>query len=61
VFAIVAAILFAIAFIMDLAGSVGGDHFNPTTLTAAGFVCVALHLAGAGSWDWSWRRSRRRR
>ncbi len=58
-FAIVAAILFAIAFVMDLVGSAGGDHINPTTLTAAGLVCVALHLAGAASWTWG--RPRRRR
>jgi hypothetical protein len=59
VFAIIAAILFAIAFIMDLAGSAGGDHINPGTLTAAGLVCVALHLAGAASWNWGPRRRRR--
>jgi hypothetical protein len=58
VFAIIAAILFAIAFIMELSGSAGGDHINPGTLTAAGLICVALHLAGAASWRFAKPRRR---
>jgi hypothetical protein len=45
-FAIVGAILFAIALIIDLAkadvGIAGG------TFVTAGLLCVALHLAGVG-------------
>jgi len=59
VFAIIAAVLFAIALILDLIGSAGSDHINPGTLTAAGLLCVALHLADARSWRWG--RPRRRR
>ncbi len=44
-FAIVAAVIFAIAFILELTGKSTGTFFNPTTLTTLGLVFVALHLA----------------
>ncbi len=44
-FAIVAAVLFAIAFILELANKSYGTFINATTLTTLGFVFVALHLA----------------
>lgn len=44
--AIVAAILFAIALIIDLAEADIG--IAAATLVTAGLLCVALHLAGVG-------------
>lgn len=54
--AIVAAILFALALLFELA-KLGGDVINSGTLTTAGLLFVALHLAGIGS---RWRSRRRR-
>jgi hypothetical protein len=50
VFAIIAAILFAVALLIDLVGANTGPILDVGTLTLAGFLCVALHLAGAGTW-----------
>lgn len=45
--AIVAAILFAIALIMDLAeASIG---ISASAFVTAGLLCLALHLAGIGA------------
>jgi hypothetical protein len=52
--AIVAAVLFAIALIFELA-KLGGDVLNATTLTTAGLLFVALHLAGALGWGTRYR------
>jgi hypothetical protein len=57
-FAIIAAIIFAFALILDWADATLGDAFTPTTLLTAGLLCVALHLAGVGT---TWRTGRRRR
>jgi hypothetical protein len=46
-FAIVAAILFAIALIMDLAEADVG--LAAGTFVTAGLLCLALHMAGIGS------------
>ncbi len=54
-FAIIAAVLFALALLFELA-KLGGDVISATTLTTAGLLFVALHLAGAGTWA---RRGRR--
>lgn len=57
-FAILAAVLFGLALLLDLINENLGDLLNPGTLTTAGLLCVALHLAGVGS-GWrgrSWRR-----
>jgi hypothetical protein len=54
-FAIIAAILFAIALILGLAG-VGLGPVGPQTFTVAGLLCLALHLAGLGAR--TFRRSR---
>jgi hypothetical protein len=64
VFAIIAAILFALAVIFDLAGFSAGP-LGAGLLVDLGLLCVALHLAGAGSGStagrsWNWRRSFRR-
>jgi hypothetical protein len=57
-FAIAAAIVFAIAFIMDIADTGSGRFFNPATLTVLGLLLLALHLAplGAIRSRRSWRR-----
>ncbi|HEV2780463.1 MAG TPA: hypothetical protein VGX25_13820 [Actinophytocola sp.] len=59
-FAIVAAILFAIALIMDLAEADIG--ISAGVFVTAGLLCLALHMAGIGaawrsrSGRWSMRR-----
>jgi hypothetical protein len=58
-FAIIAAILFAIALIFQLAGTTFGTHVSFDTFLIAGLLSVALHLAGVGT-GWSPRRPRRR-
>jgi hypothetical protein len=58
-FAIVGAIIFALALLLDLADANVGDALTPITLITAGLFCVALHLAGVGS-GWGTRFGRRR-
>jgi hypothetical protein len=59
--AIVAAIVFALALLFDLA-DVSSDAINNGTLTVLGLLLVALHLAGVGtSANWRPRRYSRRR
>jgi hypothetical protein len=56
-FAIAAAIVFAIAFILDIADTGTGRLFNPGTLTILGFLLLALHLAPLGTLSTRrWRR-----
>jgi len=57
--AIIAAVIFALALLLDLTDASVGDAFTPMTLLTAGLFCVALHLAGVGS-GWNWRSRRRR-
>ena len=63
-FAIVAAVLFGLAVIFDLAGFAAGP-LTAGLLVDLGLLCVALHLAGVGSSSgsgtrsWNWRRARR--
>ena len=59
-FAIIAAVLFALALIFDLANTSLGA-IDATALMLAGLLCVALHLAGAASWRSGGWRTRRRR
>jgi hypothetical protein len=56
--AIVAAVLFAIALILDLTvGAIG--PLGVTTFIAAGLLCLALQLAGVGAGSTrGWGRSR---
>jgi hypothetical protein len=49
VFAIAAAIVFAIAFIIDLVGTATNRLFNGGTLTVLGLLLLALHLAPLGT------------
>jgi hypothetical protein len=53
--AIIAAILFVIAFIINATGTSVSAIFDPTSLMLVGLALVALHLVGIGS-DWRWRR-----
>jgi uncharacterized OsmC-like protein len=53
--AIVAAILFAIAFVLHATGTHTDAVFSPTSLLYVGLACLALHVAGIGS-GWRFRR-----
>jgi hypothetical protein len=46
--ALVAALIFALALLLDLVEANLGDAFTPQTLLFAGLFCLALHLAGVG-------------
>jgi len=60
-FAIIAAIIFGLALLLDFANADLGDAFTQETLLMAGLLCLALHMAGvgAGARSWGWRRARR--
>jgi hypothetical protein len=53
--AIIAAVIFAIAFLLHAAGTATDAVFSPTSLLLAGLACLALHIAGIGT-GWSFRR-----
>jgi hypothetical protein len=55
--AIIAAVLFGLAFLFDLTGTSLGN-LGPTALMLAGLTCLALHLAGVAT---AWRGRGRRR
>jgi hypothetical protein len=61
-FAVIAAILFGFALLLDLLDTNLGanDAFSSGTLLLAGLLCIALHFAGVGS-GWGGRRFRGRR
>jgi hypothetical protein len=48
-FAIIAAVIFGLALILDWANATVSDAFTPQTLLMAGLLCVSLHLAGVGT------------
>jgi hypothetical protein len=48
-FAIIAAVIFGLALILDWADASVSDAFTPQTLLMAGLLCIALHLAGVGA------------
>ena len=48
-FAVVAAVIFAIAFILDLASKSYNSFINPGTLTVLGLFFLALHFAPLSS------------
>lgn len=52
---IIAAILFVIAFLLNLAGTSTPAVFTPVSLMLLGLACLALHLSGVGT-GWNWRR-----
>ena len=47
--AITAAILFAIAFLLNATNTATNAVFSPMSLLLAGLACLALHLAGIGT------------
>jgi len=57
-FAIIAAILFGLALLLQLVNESMGEIITPAALTTAGLLCVALHLAGVAT---AFRGYRRRR
>ena len=59
--AIIAAVAFGLALILDLAKANLGAVISVNTLVVLGLLLLALHLAGIGSAtrSWSWRRARR--
>ncbi len=59
--AIVAAIIFAIAFLLDVTSTATNAVFAPASLLLLGLTCLALHIAGVGTgWTFSRRGYRRR-
>ncbi|HLQ53944.1 MAG TPA: hypothetical protein VK162_06690, partial [Streptosporangiaceae bacterium] len=58
--AIVAAVIFAVAFIIRVTSTATDLVLAPISLLLAGLACLALHQAGVGT-GWSYPRRRRRR
>jgi uncharacterized membrane protein SpoIIM required for sporulation len=57
--AIVAAVLFAIAFLIEATGTSTAAVFSPTSLLLLGLTLLALHQAGVGTASgWGSRRRR---
>jgi hypothetical protein len=57
--AVVAAVLFGLALIFELAG-ISLEVITSTVLVTAGLLCVALYFAGVGSREVVYRRRTRR-
>jgi hypothetical protein len=55
VLAVVAAVLFALALIFELAG-ISLSVITSTLLTTAGLLCMALYFAGVGAREVTYRR-----
>ncbi|MEU9386846.1 hypothetical protein AB0D38_40485 [Streptomyces sp. NPDC048279] len=55
--AIIAAVLFFIAFLINAADISTNDTFTSTNLMLLGLTALALHVAGIGT-GWSYRRRR---
>ena len=58
--AIIAAVIFAVAFLLDVTGMATNPVFAPAGLLLLALACLALHIAGIGA-DWRFRTTRRRR
>lgn len=56
-FAVIAAIIFGLALLLDFLDVSLGDAFTNQTLVTAGLLCLALHAAGVGATT-TWRRRR---
>ena len=56
--AIIAAIIFVIAFLLNATSTATSAVFAPTSLLLVGLACLALHLAGVGT---GWKVPRRPR
>ncbi len=48
--AIIAAVLFAVGYILDASAAHTSAWLSPGALTLAGLACLALHAAGIGTW-----------
>ena len=46
--AVIAAVIFGLDLVLDLANVSLGNTITTTTLLLAGLLCLALHLAGVG-------------
>jgi hypothetical protein len=58
--AIIAAVLFVIAFFLNATSTATSAVFAPISLLLVGLACLALHLAGVGTgWKVPGRRGRR--
>jgi len=53
--AVIATVIFFIAFILRVTSTATGVALAPLSLLLIGLICLALHLAGWGS-GWSIRR-----
>jgi hypothetical protein len=58
--AIIAAVLFVIAFLLNATSTATSAVFAPTSLLLVGLACLALHLAGVGT-GWKMPSRARRR
>ena len=58
--AIIAAVIFVIAFLLEITGTATNVAFAPASLMFLGFACLALHIAGIGA-SWYNTPGRRRR
>ena len=47
--AIIAAVLFVIAFLLNATSTATSAVFAPTSLMLVGLACLALHVAGIGT------------
>jgi|HubBroStandDraft_5_1064220.scaffolds.fasta_scaffold318296_2 hypothetical protein len=56
--AVIATVLFIIAFIINAANIATSAIFSPLSFVIAGLACLAFHLTGAGP---AWSMPRRRR
>jgi hypothetical protein len=54
--ALIAAVLFAIAFLINAAGVAADTVFSPFSLLLAGLALLAFHLTGQGPAWKGWRR-----
>lgn len=57
--AVLAAVIFVIAYILRLTGASTGVAVAPASLLFLGLACLAAHQAGFGT-GWSWPKRRRR-
>jgi hypothetical protein len=56
----IAAVIFAIAFVISATSTSTSAVFSPVSLLLVGLTCLALHLAGVGT-GWSVPRRGKRR
>lgn len=56
--AIIAAVIFAVAFLLEVTSTASSAVFSPVSLMLLGLACLALHVGGIGA---GWAVTRRRR